>query len=967
MTEIQVIERDSKQDRFNDDKNLNYASILSDWVTRSHLVEPTFGTDTRKYDSWLIDFASTEPHLVGILSSVISKDKNRSWQIIGGKNQTRRFGDRLRNAEDGAGWRYFLGLQARAYYNTSIGSLTEVETVTGKVGDAMENIYHLDPTRSRLTGNNEYPLRFYPRKGKMQNWERDEYFRTVSNPDPREDWRGLGMCAVNRCLSLAKMMISVYEHDLEQLGAMPPKGFLTAEGVTHKVYQQAQADRREARRNGESNFAIDVLALLPADGLEKTAIQFTPYSTLPVNFNLEQFTYLIILGYALAFGYDAQEFYPVQGGSFGRGAEAELQAQKTTYKGDADFSLEYQGHIQNLLPDTVDFEFDRNDIQGDLLALELEQANADLLTTLSPILDNVERRQFAVGKGLIPPDWIEGDTLEPEPIDVETDLEDNITPLEDDIDTTSDTDATDLQRATRYNLKVRRAAETFPDEPITKYSYHPKTNKAEERVIWNRGEDLLSASRVWSGIKLGQNTRTDDASSMGSITSPTRKSDGNRRKNIDPILERLLKHGEKCQCGDCEPRTVREGGALTTRAPQEGDVVWESDDGEVVITTGDIDLAIEEAGDIDPVIEELMNATEQTRMRNFVNNREFTWDSNSKRYRYSNGQFVSGETVRGYTQALVDGGASARETLAEQLNSGAINTSDAKELIRENLKRSYIQELTLGAGGRAQTSFAMYGTIGAQLKSQYRYLDGFMDAIDSGNLSEDEIRNRLNLYFESATQAYETGNAMAYGMSANELPAYPADGETVCLGRCRCYWDIQAVYKDGKLIGYDCRWTRTITDSCPDCVDNAIEYNPFKIRFQENLMARPAMARNQFHTFVIDISTAASNSATEMEILAVNIFNVVGAVAVAAWTTADIAFEVKFQHEDPQVWRPIYYRGTPIRVQIPLADKLSIAEPEIMAALRLPFTRLRIRSVDPVSYLDVNQGAARTVHLYMSE
>ncbi len=132
-------------------------------------------------------------------------------------------------------------------------------------------------------------------------------------------------------------------------------------------------------------------------------------------------------------------------------------------------------------------------------------------------------------------------------------------------------------------------------------------------------------------------------------------------------------------------------------------------------------------------------------------------------------------------------------------------------------------------------------------------------------------------------------------------------------------------------------------------------------------MTRPAMARNQFHTFVIDISTAVSNSATEMAIPAVDIFNVLGLVAETAWTTADIAFEMKFQHETSPAWRPVYYRGTPVRVQIPLADNVSIAEPEIMAALRLPFTQLRIRSIDPVSYLDVNQVAARTVRLYMSE
>src|SRR5690349_17078532 len=314
---VTVVERASKQPRFAspDDPNIGYVNVLIDWVYRSHLVEPTMTTDTREYDNWLIDFANNEPHLVGILSSVISKDKNRAWYLTGGKRQVQLFGDRLRGVEAGEGWRNFISMQARSYYNTNMGTITEVETTTGNIGDPMLSLYHVDPTRTRLLDNNQTPIRYYPKRGRVQNWEDGSFFRTVSNPDPRENWRGVGMCAINRCLSLAKMLIAVYEHDLEMLGAEPPKGFLVGDNITQQMYDTAIAKRAEARRNGASAFGTDVISLFAQNANSRTAMQFVPYSQLPTNFDLEQFTYLIMLGYALAFGFDAQEFYPIRGGS----------------------------------------------------------------------------------------------------------------------------------------------------------------------------------------------------------------------------------------------------------------------------------------------------------------------------------------------------------------------------------------------------------------------------------------------------------------------------------------------------------------------------------------------------------------------------------------------------------------------------------------------------------------------------
>lgn len=807
-SEAGLVQRASKQPRFAEETTKpNQFSDWSgglDWVYREHLVEPTFQVDTREYDSWLLDFANGEPHLAGILSSVVSKDKNRAWQLVGGKRQVAVFGDRLRNVEGGAGWRHFISLQSRAYYNTNIGAITEVETVTGNAGDPMLSLYHVDSTRVKLTGRADTPLRYYPPKGKMQTWQPFDYFRTVSNPDVREDWRGVGFCAVNRCLSLTKMMIAVYEHDLEQLGAEPPKGFLVGEGVTQKVYEDAKRLRQEARRNGQSSFSIDVLALLPQQEIGKTNVQFIPYSNLPTNIsNLAELTYLLMLGYSLCFGYDPQEFYPVQGGSFGQDAQANIQSEKATYKGEADFSLEHQNHIQNTLPPTLLFEYDRNDTRGDLAEIQAQAAYIDSVNTvyaqqshLEPVITAEQYRYLLAEKGFIPNEWTEST---------------------EEIELTSDTER--ARRAYRDNEQVVRSAERFPNDPVQLMRYNPANNRTTVRTLWNSGQDLRSWHKRWAGF-----TRRDNGDGTLSI-SPKK---AQPRQYKDPYLSAVL-HGGDCDCDNCSTANQWERGnarARIIREAQEGAIVWQSTDGEVTITTGDIDLAIAEAQD-NTVLYDMLTATLMLSQRHIV--REFTWDANAYRYRRPNGQFVSQATVRAAIRQSVESNAPFIDSIAGQLANGSVTPFDAMQQIREELKREYIRLGVAGRGGRDAMLRDDWLVIGRQLRGQYQYLSGFMSDIEGGNLTEAQIQTRLEMYFESAQQAYEAMNAMARGLDPRKLPALPSDGSTKCLTRCKCYWEFQEIFRDGKLVGFKCFWRRTVAESCETCVDRAKEWNPLEI------------------------------------------------------------------------------------------------------------------------------------------
>jgi hypothetical protein len=86
---------------------------------------------------------------------------------------------------------------------------------------------------------------------------------------------------------------------------------------------------------------------------------------------------------------------------------------------------------------------------------------------------------------------------------------------------------------------------------------------------------------------------------------------------------------------------------------------------------------------------------------------------------------------------------------------------------------------------------------------------------------------RAAMYGESLGQCYQKAYMRARGSRYGlpDLPAYPRDGQTVCLTNCRCQWHI--VKRSNTQ--YEATWQLNPADHCPDCIDNARKWNPLMI------------------------------------------------------------------------------------------------------------------------------------------
>lgn len=61
------------------------------WVSTLIEEEPEYNVNSMMRDSWLSKIWRSEPHLAGVLNSVVSIDTNRGWSLEGERNQVLRY------------------------------------------------------------------------------------------------------------------------------------------------------------------------------------------------------------------------------------------------------------------------------------------------------------------------------------------------------------------------------------------------------------------------------------------------------------------------------------------------------------------------------------------------------------------------------------------------------------------------------------------------------------------------------------------------------------------------------------------------------------------------------------------------------------------------------------------------------------------------------------------------------------
>lgn len=150
--------------------------------------------------------------------------------------------------------------------------------------------------------------------------------------------------------------------------------------------------------------------------------------------------------------------------------------------------------------------------------------------------------------------------------------------------------------------------------------------------------------------------------------------------------------------------------------------------------------------------------------------------------------------------------------ITDQLSTGQITLQDWQITMREDIRRAHALQMIAGAGGdAAKVAPDDWLRLGSTIRTQDRYLQDFARQILAGEVDPASVGSRAALYAKSAAAEYSK-----QATKDVDLPAYPGDGSTACLGNCGCEW---ADNGDGSY-----SWKRGKTDSCDDCIQRESDW-----------------------------------------------------------------------------------------------------------------------------------------------
>lgn len=448
-----------------------------------------YASDSRKRDKWLGEFWKREPHIAGVINSVIAIDKNRGWTLTGARRLVSLYNKILRNADDGLGWREFMSKSALSFYTADIGAIVELGRST--MFGPLRALYSADPTKCKLTGDRDFPLEYFPGGGKKsKKWSWADFFRVESLPSSRDDFHNLGFCALSRSIELVCLLMAVYDYDQEQLGARAPRGLLLLQNIGQEQWDNALNSRdRKLDTKGQKYFGG--VMILAQEGLDQMDAKLVALSQLPAEFDREVVTNQIMYGLSLIFGYSPDEFWPVQYGALGRGRETEIHKIRANTKGGSDFTLSFQDDIQRELPETLLFEFDKRDAETDLLESNVYLSWAKVAQAL-----------YEQGLGVMDREMVQGllsekNILNPKLTEIQ---EETVNSTLDGVSATQDRSRETQIEFTRQIVRervlrdwcmskdnVRQSAELYPQEPVVRFHYPSLAMD----YLWDRGEDML--------------------------------------------------------------------------------------------------------------------------------------------------------------------------------------------------------------------------------------------------------------------------------------------------------------------------------------------------------------------------------------------------------------------------------------------------------------------------------------------
>lgn len=164
--------------------------------------------------------------------------------------------------------------------------------------------------------------------------------------------------------------------------------------------------------------------------------------------------------------------------------------------------------------------------------------------------------------------------------------------------------------------------------------------------------------------------------------------------------------------------------------------------------------------------------------------------------------------------------------LADALATGKITVDEWLEAMKAEITELHEAAYMVSAGKQHNLDDKDKAIIAAIVATQLTFLVKWADHLrGQADIQASVLESRANMYLSESNATAQRGQSEAIGLG--ELPAYPADGSSLCMVNDKCSWRIEQLPGNGN---FDCYWTLHPAEHCENCLKRAEVWNPLRVR-----------------------------------------------------------------------------------------------------------------------------------------
>ena len=325
-------------------------------------------------DKALDKFWKTESILAGAIYSMCAKVAALDFRLSGKAKAVARYANLFQAADFGTGWVTFIQKVVQDILTQDNGAFIELLRPKGASPHSpVRGIAHLDAQRIQRTGNPITPYLYHSKKD--SKWHRLKWYQVLAvtdQPNPREDAKGRGYCAVSRVLEFAKLMRAIQTYQSQKLSGQRIPAILFVQGLRRNAVAAAvEKAQEEAKSTGRSLY-ISPIIISSHDSQRPLRVQLIELAGLPDGFSYDELMKWYIGVLALGMGTDYIEFFPMPGGGLGSAQQTTEMSSRSRGKGPGIILQQFEfGFNWYVLPQTVKFQFASTDPTAERERVEL--------------------------------------------------------------------------------------------------------------------------------------------------------------------------------------------------------------------------------------------------------------------------------------------------------------------------------------------------------------------------------------------------------------------------------------------------------------------------------------------------------------------------------------------------------------------------------------------------------------------